>query len=104
MEILNQEEQLLVFAQNTENMIKNLDFFDENTTEKVNYFHEWVYKLHTGGFTFMEAIVNFCDEHDVEYEFISKIISTQLKSDLEQECISFNIMKIKNQNAATELF
>lgn len=103
MHVLKQEEQILVFAENID-MEKNPDFFEENPTEKVNYFHKWVYDLHHGGFTFMEAIVNFCNEHDVEYEYISKIISTQLKSDLEQECISFNIMKSNKTYVATELF
>lgn len=103
MQILKQEEQLLVF-QSTENMEVNPNFFDDNPTEKVAHFHEWVYKLHNGGFTFMEAIINFCDIHDVEYEYVNKIISPQLKIDLEQECVSLNIMKPKNANVAPELF
>lgn len=104
MQILEQEEQLLVFQNNEEIVDANPNFFDDNTTEKVAHFHEWVYKLHNGGFTFMEAIINFCDIHDVEYEYVNKIISAQLKTDLEQECISFNIMKPKNANVAPELF
>lgn len=103
MQILEQEEQLLVFAKE-ETVEPNPDFFDDNPTKKIAYFHEWVYKLHNGGFTFIEAIINFCDTHDVEYEYVTKIISSQLKSDLEQECISFNIMKPKNANVVPELF
>lgn len=98
-----QDDDLLIFLQEEPQMEKNLEFFDENTTERIGYFHKWVYKLHDGGFTYMEAIINFCEEHDVEYEYITKVVSPQLKQDLYDECIEFNLMK-KRSNESSKLF
>lgn len=88
------EEALLLFAQDMENnMEQDQDFFTSNLQKRIAYFNKWVEDLHAGGLTYIEAIVNFCDKHDVEYESTTKLISESLKVKIYEEATSLNQIK-----------
>lgn len=91
---VSQEEALLLFAEDMENnMEKDQDFFTSNLQKRISYFNTWVENLHDGGLTYLEAIVDFCDKHDVEYENTTKLISENLKIKIYEEAASLNQIK-----------
>lgn len=98
-------EDLLIFLQAEENDLqKNDEFFETNYNERLLYFHQWVEKLHKGSFTYLEAIANFAEEHDIEVEKCAKYISADLKQKIYEESVALNLMKRKSDDTHEHIF
>jgi hypothetical protein len=44
-------------------------------------------------FNYIEAIISFCEEKDIEIELISKLVTKPLKEKLKRDAIELNYMK-----------
>lgn len=90
---------MLNFTQDMEEtMDKDEDFLIANRQDRIIYFQHWIEELHAGGLTYIESIVDFCDQHDVEYESITKLISESMKLKIYEEAISLNQIKRKSDD------
>ena len=85
------DEELNFFISNLEEDLDNI--LGNNKQDRILYFTVYVRNLHDGGFTYLESIAKFCEEHDIEYEDSVKLISEDLKSDLFKEAIHLNQLK-----------
>ena len=47
----------------------------------------------TYNFNYIDAILTFCEEHKIEMESVSKLISKPLKEKLKYDAIQLNFMK-----------
>ena len=54
---------------------------------------ERLVKSSNGMITYIEAIVTYCQENDVEIETVPKLLSTPLKERLRHEAMRLNYMK-----------
>lgn len=91
---ISSEDALMLFTQSMEDdMEKDNNFLETNFQERVLYFTRWIDSLHDGGLTYLEAIVDFCDKHDVEYENITKLITESMKMKIYDEAVSLNQVK-----------
>lgn len=99
------EEDVLLFfqAEEEQTMEKNENFFDTNYTDRVDYFHKYVRRLHNDGLTYLEALVEFCNHVDCDEEKVAKYISPSLKQDIYEESVELNIIKPKESENATQL-
>jgi hypothetical protein len=93
---ITEDESLHFYVQDLGDSLDNTTFLGNNLQDRIMYFHRYVRDLHTGGYTYLEAIVKFCDEHDIEYEDSVKLISPDLKGEMWFEAINNN--QIKNQD------
>lgn len=80
-------------------MDKNEDFLASNRQDRILYFQHWIEKLHDDGLTYIESIVDFCDNHDVEYESVTKLISESMRVKIYEEAVSLNQIKRKSDGA-----
>lgn len=88
----NDEEGMLnFFVKDLEDTLDNIQ--GNNKQERVVYFTKWILNLHDNGYTYLEAIVNFCDSHDIDYEDSAKLISHDLKSKMYEEALQLNQLK-----------
>ena len=93
---LDKSELLHFFVADMEDSLETNTFLQNNLQERILYFTRWIRGLHGGGYTYLEAIIDFCDKHDIEYEDCTKLISPDLKGDVYLESIKNN--RIKNDN------
>lgn len=95
----------LIFLRQEDEMDKNPDFLQENLQERMVYFTRWVDDLvDNGGYTYLEAIADFADKHDIEYEKTVKYISGELKQKIYQEAVKLNMIKNNEFNTAQPIF
>ena len=92
---LENNEQLNFFVQDMENNLESSEFLQNSYQDRILHFHRYVRNLHNNAYTYLEAIVEFSKEHDLEYEACVKLISEDLKTDIEAECSFNNQLKDK---------
>ena len=98
------DDALMLFAQSMEDdMEKNQNFLDDNHQQRIQFFTLWVNNLHDGGLTYLEAIVDFCDKHDVEYDKVTKLITETMRQQIYDEAVSFNQIKRTEANVPSFL-
>jgi hypothetical protein len=88
---LKQDDDVLLFLE--EEQMQSNDFLQNNLSDRMVYFSQYVRRLHDGEYTYLEAIVEFCQSHDISYEDAIKLLSPDLKSQLEIECIKNKMIK-----------
>lgn len=54
--------------------------------------------VHFDGLTYMEAIVDFCEEQDIPIEDAPKLITPQLKRNIEQEANELRLLKVHDES------
>ena len=87
---LEDNELLHFFVADMEENLETNQFLQNNLQERIIYFTKWVRNLHAGGYTYLEAIIDFCDKHDIDYEYCTKLVSPDLKSDMYMEAVKNN--------------
>lgn len=97
---LEKDEQLNFFVQDMEENLESSEFLKNSYQDRILHFHRYVRRLHEGNYTYLEAILEFAQEHDLEYTDCVKLISPDLKSEIELECSINNQLK---QNPITTL-
>lgn len=82
---------------------KKIDFdLDESV---MNIFNSKIEEIRKDSDTYTEAIVSYCEEHDVEIEDILPLISNGLKEKMHSEEISRkNIVEDKSTILATDIY
>ena len=45
---------------------------------------------------YIECVVEVCESHDIDYESLKKVLSTNIKEKLEMEAMELNLLKYKN--------
>lgn len=90
---LHNDEQLNFFVQDMEEQLETSEFLKNSYQDRLLHFHKYVDKLHNGNYTYLEAILEFSKEYDLEYADCAKLISPSLKGLIEIECTSNNQLK-----------
>ena len=49
--------------------------------------------LHTEGMNYIDAIINFCDQNNIDVESVPKLISKPLKEKIKYEASELNFLK-----------
>ena len=57
---------------------------------------ERLVKTSNGLITYVEAVVTYCQENDIEIESVNKLLSSSLKQKLEVEAQDLNLLKVKS--------
>lgn len=50
----------------------------------------------TLNYTYVEAIIQYCDENELEYETAAQLISEEIKLKIEAEIVDKNLLKYKS--------
>lgn len=87
---LEENELLHFFVTDMEDGLDNTEFLRNNLRDRIIYFTKYVRDLHKGGYSYLEAIVDFCDKHDMDYDDCNKYVSPDLKGDIYLEAIKNN--------------
>ena len=90
---LHNDEQLNFFVQDMEEQLETSEFLKNSYQDRLVHFYKYVERLHNGNYTYLEAILEFSKEYDLEYEDCAKLISPSLKSLIENECMTNNQLK-----------
>lgn len=90
---LHNDEQLNFFVQDMEEQLETSEFLKNSYQDRLLHFHKYVDKLHNGNYTYLEAILEFSKEYDLEYVDCVKLISPDLKGKIELECMINNQLK-----------
>lgn len=93
---LESDEQLNFFVQDMESNLESSEFLQNNYRDRILHFTKYVENLHNGDYTYLEAILEFSKEHDLEYTDCVKLITPDLKSKIESECLINNQLKYKD--------
>jgi hypothetical protein len=87
------DEQLNFFVQDMEEQLETSEFLKNSYQDRLLHFHKYVNRLHDGNYTYLEAILEFSKEYDLEYTDCVKLISPSLLGLIEMECTSNNQLK-----------
>ena len=90
---LNDDEELNFFVQDMEIQLESSEFLKNTYQDRLLHFHKYVSRLHEGNYTYLEAILEFCKEYDLEYSECVKLISPSLMGEIELECSRNNQLK-----------
>lgn len=101
--MINDEMLLFFQVEEEQQMEKNQNFFETDYTDRVEYFHKYVAKLHKDGLTYLECLVDFCNHVDCDEKKVAKYISPSLKQEIYEESVFLNIIKRKEMNSADQL-
>jgi hypothetical protein len=91
MEIENED--ILTFVGDMANTLETNEFLQNNLQDVMKIFSQYVRRLHTGGYTYIEAIADFCETHDIAYEDCTKYICPDLLIDIREEAIQLKQIK-----------
>jgi hypothetical protein len=86
-------EDILVFVDDMENTLETNEFLQNNLQDVMKIFSQYVRRLHDGGYTYVEAIIDFCDNHDLAYEDCTKYICPDLLAEVRDEAIQLKQIK-----------
>lgn len=89
----NSDEQLNFFVQDMEDQLQTSEFLKNSYQDRLVHFHKYVNRLYDGNYTYLEAILEFSKEYDLEYTDCVKLISPSLHGDIERECQLNNQLK-----------
>jgi hypothetical protein len=87
------DEQLNFFVQDMEEQLETSEFLKNSYQDRLLHFHKYVNRLHDGNYTYLEAILEFSKEYDLEYTDCVKLISPSLLGLIEMECTNNNQLK-----------
>lgn len=66
------------------------------TAQGIDFNEKVICKAKSEGITYMEAIIDCCDQYGLEPESVAKLLSKPIKEKVESEAIEFNFRKSKS--------
>ena len=90
---LTEDDELNFFMQDMENNLDSDELLLENKMERLVYFHKYVRELYDGGYSYLEAIVQFSKEHDLDLDSCTNLISDDLRQDIYNEAVKSKMIK-----------
>jgi len=74
------------------------DAKERRSEEALAKFHRTICEIRRNTDTFTEAIVEYCDHHQIDVEDIVSLVGPALKAEIEREAVESGLVKKTEQN------